>query len=68
MFLHIRFLVETFATELTWKWSKMNFNFPFEELEYLEIAQIRKNTNLVSVWISKCVESVELLLNCLLQM
>ena len=39
MFLHIRFLVKTFATEFTWKWSKMNFNFPFKELEYLEITQ-----------------------------
>ena len=42
-------------------------NFPLEKTEYVE-SKSDENTNLVSVCINKCVESVELLLNCLLQM
>ena len=67
MFLHIRFLMKTFATEFAREWSKIIYNFSLEKTEYGE-SKSDENTNLVSVCINKCVESVELLLNCLLQM
>ena len=67
MFLHIRFLMKTFATEFAREWSKIIYNFRLEKTEYGE-SKSDENTNLVSVCINKCVESVELLLNCLLQM